>query len=306
MKSLLTNSSALAAIQTLNAAQRDLDVTQTRIATGLRVASSADHPGHWSVAEAMRSDASALSTVKDALGLGAAMLDIVTASLNGAVDVIDKIKAKLAAARQPGVDRARIQAEIAQLQSQMQGNARSAAFNGDNWLVRDAASPNHATETNIVSFFSRAGASVEIDMISVDLTTTKLYDLGDSSGVMDKSRTVGGFSGSAATLDISGLTDTPADLQKLDDMIALVDVTAADVRQSVANYGETRRRLSTQDAFIGDMMSSMARSVGALVDADMSGESTRLQALQTQMQLGAQSLSIANTTHQFMLKIISE
>jgi flagellin len=43
--------------------------------------------------------------------------------------------------------------------------------------------------------------------------------------------------------------------------------------------------------------------VGALVDADMSQESTRLQALQTQQQLGIQALSIANSNSQSILSL---
>jgi len=42
---------------------------------------------------------------------------------------------------------------------------------------------------------------------------------------------------------------------------------------------------------------------GALVDADMNQASTRLQALQTQQQLGVQSLSIANQSSQLILKL---
>ena len=41
----------------------------------------------------------------------------------------------------------------------------------------------------------------------------------------------------------------------------------------------------------------------ALVDADMNTASTRLQALQTQQQLGIQSLSIANQNAQLILKM---
>ena len=42
-------------------------------------------------------------------------------------------------------------------------------------------------------------------------------------------------------------------------------------------------------------MDSIDRGVGQLVDADMNQESTRLQALQVQQQLGIQALSIANS-----------
>ena len=53
----------------------------------------------------MRSDNAALSTVQDALGLGAATVDVAYTGINSAIEVVDQIKSKLVAARQPGVDR---------------------------------------------------------------------------------------------------------------------------------------------------------------------------------------------------------
>ena len=43
--------------------------------------------------------------------------------------------------------------------------------------------------------------------------------------------------------------------------------------------------------------------MGALVNANMGAESARLQALQVQQQLGAQSLSIANQTPSVILSL---
>ncbi|RYC28724.1 flagellin, partial [Lichenibacterium minor] len=43
----------------------------------------------------------------------------------------------------------------------------------------------------------------------------------------------------------------------------------------------------------------------SLVDADMNVASTRLQALQTQQQLGIQALSMANQNSQLILKLFN-
>jgi flagellin len=51
------------------------------------------------------------------------------------------------------------------------------------------------------------------------------------------------------------------------------------------------------------MQTNLSNGVAALVDADMNQVSTRLQALQTQQQLGVQSLSIANQSSQMILKL---
>jgi flagellin len=50
-------------------------------------------------------------------------------------------------------------------------------------------------------------------------------------------------------------------------------------------------------------MDSIERGVGQLVDADMNKESSRLQALQVQQQLGIQALSIANSSAQQVLSL---
>ena len=58
-----------------------------------------------------------------------------------------------------------------------------------------------------------------------------------------------------------------------------------------------------QKTFTTSLMDSIERGVGQLVDADMNKESTRLQALQVQQQLGIQALSIANANSQSILSL---
>ena len=63
---------------------------------------------------------------------------------------------------------------------------------------------------------------------------------------------------------------------------------------------DCRPRTSTRS-----LTTNYATGVSALVDADMNTASTRLQALQTQEQLGIQSLSIANQNSQLILKLFN-
>ena len=116
MSSINTNVAAMTALQSLTATNKALTDTQNRISTGFRVAGASDNAAYWSIATTMRSDNSALSTVQDALGLGAATVDVAYTGIESAIKVVDQIKAKLVAARQPGVDRGKIQSEITELQ----------------------------------------------------------------------------------------------------------------------------------------------------------------------------------------------
>ena len=303
MTSLLTNASALTALQNLNATNKAMQTTQDRISTGMRVSTAADNAAYWSIATTMRSDNSALSTVKDALGLGAATVDVASSAMSATADVVSQIKSKLVAAREPGLDRSKVQAEIKQLQDQLQSISDSAVFSGENWLSMDTTATSYNSTKSIVSSLSRNGASLTIETIDIDVGSTMLYDSGAQTGILDKDRTVGTTTEKVSTLDISALTDSPADLQTLDDYINIVDSALTDVTAAASDLGAAKNRISTQSSFVSNLMDAVTKGIGQLVDADMNTESTRLQALQVQQQLGVQSLSIANQSSQQILSL---
>ena len=60
---------------------------------------------------------------------------------------------------------------------------------------------------------------------------------------------------------------------------------------------------ANQQSFVTSLSDAITSGVGSLVDADMNVASTRLQALQTQQELGIQALSIANQNSQLILKL---
>src|SRR5690606_38278916 len=214
MSSLLTNTAAMTALQTLARTNKNMAVTQNRISTGLRVATASDNAAYWSIATTMRSDNKALSTVQDALGLGAATVDVAYTAISKAIDVVSEIKARLVAAREPGVDRAKIQSEIASFQETLISMADAAVFSGENWLSVDSSAASYNATKSIVSSFSRSGGAIKIETIDVDITATTLFDANaGGSGILDaESTTAGGITYSVSTLDISALTDSPADL----------------------------------------------------------------------------------------------
>ena len=305
MASIMTNGSAMTALQSLNATNKSLEITQNRISTGYRVSSAEDNAAYWSIATTMRSDNGALSTVKDALGLGAATIDVAYTGMNSAIEVAKEIKNKLVAARQPGIDRTKVQSEIAELQNQLTSIGNSSVFSGENWLSVDSSAANYNTNKTIVASFSRAGGTISIGTISVDLTTTELFDAADQSGILDSEDTTanGGVTYSTVTLDISTLTDTDNDLADLEQMISWVDNAIGSMTTAASSLGAVKQRTSMQRDFVGSLMDAINRGIGTLVDADMNEQSTRLQALQVQQQLGVQALSIANQNSQSILSL---
>ncbi|CDN46564.1 flagellin N-terminal helical domain-containing protein [Neorhizobium galegae] len=135
MVSILTNTSAIAALQTLRSIGAYLFDSQQQVSSGLRVKTASDNAAYWSIATTMRSDNGALSAVRDALGLGAATVDTAYAGMEVTVDIIAEIKNRLTAAAESGVDRSKIQEEIDQLQDQLLSVANASSFAGENWLI---------------------------------------------------------------------------------------------------------------------------------------------------------------------------
>ncbi len=305
MTSIMTNVSAMTALQSLTNTNKALGQTQNRISTGFRVASAEDNAAYWSIATTMRSDKDALSTVKDGLGLGAATLDVAYTGMNSAIDVAKEIKNKLVAARQPGVDRTKVQSEISQLQNQLQSIGDSSVFSGENWLSVDSSDAGYNATKTMIASFSRSGGSVSVGTISVDVDGLKLFDANDQSGILDTEDTTanGGVTYSVATLDISGLTDSDNDLQDLEQMIAYVDDAISSMTTAASDIGAIKQRTQLQSDFVSSLMTAIDKGVGSLVDADMNEESTKLQALQVQQQLGIQALSIANNNSQSILSL---
>ncbi|MFM2281003.1 MAG: flagellin 3, partial [Pseudomonadota bacterium] len=70
MTSIMTNTAAMGALDTLRSINQSMEKTQNHVSSGYRVESASDNAAYWSIATTMRSDNKALSAVQDALGLG--------------------------------------------------------------------------------------------------------------------------------------------------------------------------------------------------------------------------------------------
>lgn len=318
MTSIMTNTAAMAALQTLRTIDWNMQETQARVSSGYRVATAADNAAYWSIATTMRSDNSALSTVQDALGLGAAKTDTAYTGLEAAVEVVTEIKSKLVAAREPGVDKSKINKELSELKNQLAAIAESASFSGENWLYNESTTAPGVKE--IVASFNRSSdGAVSVTTLAFDTAESVLIDTQDANnGVLTMGFEVTQPSGAttsvqtyflinvsastAATGTEVKLTTTMSD-DDLDGMISAVDAMLQQLTDSASTLGAITKRIEMQDEFVSTLMDVIDKGVGRLVDADMNEESTKLKALQTQQQLGIQALSIANTNAENILTL---
>ncbi|WP_262046985.1 flagellin, partial [Bradyrhizobium sp. Bra78] len=269
--SLLTNSAAMTALQTLRNVSSSLQTTENRISTGQRVSTASDNAAYWSIATSMRSDNAALSAVSDSLGLSAATVDTEYTALTSVIGDKDsgltKLQALLVEAKTAGIDRTKIQADITQIQQDMKLKANSATFNGVNWLSTTTGTT--PTSFNLVSSYSRVGGTPTIGSITVTTANYSLYT-STQTGILDTAAST--TAPSIDTINISALTDSAADQTLLDGYIAQVTAGINSVASAAANLGAVKNRIATNTDFVKSLMDSVDRGVGQLVDADMNAE----------------------------------
>ena len=276
MSSILTNASALSAVANLAATQKSLAQVQNEISTGLKVSSSEDNAAYFSIATTLRTNVGNLGAVSDALNLGQSVVGTANAAISGITTTLQSISNQLVAAQQPGADLTAISTQVTALQQQLAAAVSTANFNGVNLLTNTAAS-------TFVSGISNAGTSTaSVSTISVGETNL------DTAGT-------GGLA-AAFTATFTDSTTAAAALKTIGAALATVN-TASET------LGSAGTQIDQQATFTSALSDSLTTGIGSLVDADLNEASTRLNALQTQQQLGVQALSVANQNSQLILKL---
>lgn len=397
MSSILTNTSAMVALQTLKGINSSLETTQSEISTGKSVASAKDNAAVWAISKVMESDVKGFEGISDSLSLGSSTVAVARKAAETVTNLLTEMKGKIVAAQEENVDRSKIQTDIAALKDQIASVVGAAQFNGKN-LVNggggtsilsslDRDSTGNVTAKKIAvagvdfssgnyvaaaAFTGTTGASTAADTAAFaidDAGTGNLVVAGGSLAAGDKinvsiagkdvSYTVTADDMSVAgkesdnvalglkkAIDAMGITGLSIDAVTAPGTLTFTNATGADISvaaqyknagsgdlalldtidvdggatdlgvqlsnienmiqiatEAAAAFGSAESRIETQASFISNLTDSMTAGIGSLVDADMEETSARLNALQTQQQLGIQALSIANSAPQNVLSL---
>jgi flagellin len=293
MTSILTNQSAITALQALRMTQQSLAATQKEISTGLKISTAADNASTWSIAQTMKSDQGVLSTISDSLNVSGSLLNVATAAVNNAITVLNNIKSAVAQAEDPSADQAKILTNLQALGKQLTSIVASASFNGQNLI--DGSGP--ATYSIVASYTDGKGAAAS-SIGTIAFSSQALTNVGNT-GLLQTAQATG----SVAATDFTNLTTADLATATIADTLSNADKAIASLTSYAANIGATTSSVQAQNSFIKTLNDALTSGVSALVDADMNEASTKLQALQTQQQLGVQSLSIANQNSQVIMRL---
>jgi flagellin len=320
--SIYRRTSVDAALYVLRDIGRDMTKTQRQVTTGLRVEKASDNGAYWAISSTLKTDQRAQSAIRDALGLAAATMGTAYDAVDNAIDLVSEIKAKLVAATESGVDKDKINTDITHLKDQLRSVAQSATFNGDNWVAIDDSSDPSKPRQIPSSFIRYSDGSVKIDTLSyeVDLAPVGATSSKDARYLIDDRTTGSGEYGAltsqyfateagasqnyvmvksagntAGQVEI-GVSSTTTEAQ-VKEMITVVDMMLNQMTTVGSAFGALEKRIGIQSDFAQSLDDSYSRGISRLIDADMEEQSSRLRALQTQEQLGLQSLNIANASY---------
>jgi flagellin len=142
MSSILTNSSAMVALQTLKGINSSLSKTQDEISTGKSVATAKDNAAVWAISKVMEADVKGFKGISDSLALGESTVSVARQASETVTDLLTEIKGKIVAAQEDNVDRSKIQTDIAALTKQIESVVGAAQFNGLNLVDGKIATLN--------------------------------------------------------------------------------------------------------------------------------------------------------------------
>ncbi len=137
MSSILTNNSAMVALDTLRGINKNLGQVQSEISTGKKISSSTDNAAIWSISKVMESDVESFSQVSDSLNLGSATVGVAQSASEQVTDLLKKAKTAIVSANDASVtdaDRAKYQTDLSEITSTIGSIVDAASFNGQNLL----------------------------------------------------------------------------------------------------------------------------------------------------------------------------
>ena len=264
------NTSVLASLRQINS---DISATQTRIGTGKKINSASDNAAVWSTSQSIKSDLKAQEGLTSGIAVAKGKADTAVAAIDTIVNLLGQIKTIAAStAANPPSSYTAVTNQVTALKAQITAAVAGAKFQGIN-LLSDA-------DGTLAATIGVAGGTAQ----TVSVTTIRQDDTADTLGVFNA---IGTITDAATATTLSTGVDT-----------------------AVAALGAYQASLSTFSTALGiqaDFQKTLSgirqNALSELLDADLTEESAKVTALQTQQQLAYQALSIGNSSSQNILRL---
>lgn len=264
-----TNVASINAQRHLNTSQASLQQAMERLSSGLRVNSSKDDAAGLAIAERMTAQSNGMSVASRNANDGISMLQTAEAGMSVISDHLQRMNelaTQAASGQYSTSDRAKLNAEFSQLQSEIARVAANTSFNGKYILGSDAGA---------FSFQIGAGTTANDTISFTTSSLTSLFTGGDISTA-------------------SGAASAMANL-----------VTALDtLSTSRANIGAYQSRFEGVVTNLSSAIENTDAAKGRIVDADYAAETAALSRANILQQAGTAMVAQANSSPQNVLSLL--
>ncbi|NOX83318.1 MAG: flagellin [Alphaproteobacteria bacterium] len=165
--SLLTNTSAMIALQNLRTVNAGLATVQEQISTGKKVGSARDNAAIFAISTVMQSDVQGFKAISSSLNLGSSTVAVARGAAEQITELLTEMKGLIVAAQEENVDRTKIQTDVGQLRNQITSIVDAAQFNGLN-LLKSGANVNILASLNRDSSGTVTAAPISIARVSLE------------------------------------------------------------------------------------------------------------------------------------------
>lgn len=312
LNSVNTNISAQVALQSLNATNSNLQATQKRISTGYRVADATDDGAAFAVAQKVRADTGALTTVNQQLGSAKGLVGTAITGLTSVSNTLIAAKSLLVKIGDSSISsdqRDQYVTSFASLVTQVANTVDGSTYNGKSLLGKSvdnattAAATNNKSAVDVSVISNETGSQSTIKGEDNSTLAASLAGLiGGTATTSTAGVTTFVFTSATGTASASAQTAAAAALSSTNATTSISGLQGS-VATSLNQAGADSNFLDATITFNSSKIDSLNAGLGALIDADLSKESANLQALQIRQQLGTQALSLANQSPQSLLSL---
>ena len=258
------------------------DQTQERLATGKKVNSALDNPSSFFTAQGLSNRATDLSNRLDGIGQALSTLQATQQAISSITTLVQQAQALVQSATDNFSTSATVSTNATSfntVMSQINLAVSDASYKGVNLLK--------ATPDTLTAVFNENGSS-SLAVSGVASTFTAL------------SLSVSQFTSGA---NATGLVNEWNSQTGLALTLSLMTNAMTTLRATAASFGTSSAIIQTRQDFATDMINTLKSGADNLTLANMNEEAANMLALQTQRQMGTNSLSMASQAAQSVLQM---
>jgi len=252
-----------------------LNVTQNRLATGLKVASSGDGAAAYFASVGFLNRANDLTNIKDGLSTALATVKSASTAIDSITEIIQQAQGLTTSAllETDATARSSLAVQFNDLLVQVNSLVSDASFNGTNLISQ--------ISTSLVVYFNESNTS------KLTITNTNL-----------SVNTAAGLSVAVAANGFVSDTD-------INTAVSQLTTALTKLRTVSSSFGNNTAIITTREDFTANLITNLQTASDSLVLADTNEESANLLALQARNSLNITTLGIAGQISQDILKLFS-